>query len=416
MHFISTFSKTAAVTVGFGILLFTGSRAQADSIVQWNKTICDFSAALPKPGLPPFLESRAYAMAHLAMFDALHSVSSPPYSTNPNRTADPDAAVAAAARAVLVSELPMGTATFNAAYATAIGAIPDSGARALGIEIGEAAAAVIIAQRASDDPFGRLTTPYTPGSGPGAYQPTPPLNIVLGAGWTKVPTFVLKSNDQFRAPIPYSSLRSLEYTMDVNEIQALGKGPTAAGRTPDQTAIAMFWYENSSFAWNRIAQTLSAAHGLSRAVNARLFAALNCALADAYLASFDSKYYYNFWRPITAIRAGSTDDNPLTVEDATWSPLLNTPPIPDYPSGHSAAGGAASVVIAAFVGDENTFVCTSTTWGATRTVNRVSDAATENAFSRMLVGIHFRRACTVGLEQGRAVGKYVLGRPDFLKE
>jgi hypothetical protein len=309
----------------------------------------------------------------------------------------------------------MGAAIFNAAYATAIGAIPDSPARALGIEIGEAAAAVIIAQRASDDPFGRLNTPYTPGSGPGAYQPTPPLFIVLGAGWTKVPTFVLKSNDQFRAPIPYSSLRSLEYTMDVNEIQALGKA-TSADRTADQTAIAKFWYENSSFGWNRIAQTLSAARGLSRAENARLFAALNCALADAYLASFDSKYLYNFWRPITAIRAGSTDDNPLTIEDATWAPLMNTPPIPDYPSGHSAAGGAASVVIAAFVGDENTFVHTSTTGIAPRTFQRLSDAATENAFSRMLVGIHFRRACTVGLEQGRAVGKYVLSRPDFLKE
>jgi hypothetical protein len=288
MHFTSSFSKTAAVMIGFGLLLFTSPRAQAaDSIVQWNKTVCDFSAALPKPGLPPFLESRAYAMAHLAIFDALHAVSSPPHSTNPNQSANADAAVAAAARAVLVSELPSGAAIFNAAYATAIGAIPDSPARALGIEIGEAAAAVIIAQRSADDPFGRLNTPYTPGTGPGAYQPTPPLNIVLGAGWTQVPTFVLKSNDQFRAPIPYSSLRSLEYTMDVNEIQALGKA-TSVDRTADQTAIARFWYENSSYAWNRIAQTLSAARGLSRAENAKLFAALNLALADAYLASFDS--------------------------------------------------------------------------------------------------------------------------------
>jgi hypothetical protein len=416
MHFISSLSKTAAALVGFGILVFTSPHAHAvDSITAWNKTVCDFSAALTKPGLPPFLESRAYAMAHLAMFDALQAVSSPPYSTNPNQSADPDAAVAAAARAVLVSQLPSGAAVFNAAYTTAIDAIPDSPSRALGIEIGEAAAGVILSQRASDDPIAKLTAPYTPGTGPGAYQLTPPLNIVLGAGWASMPTFVLKSADQFRAPIPYSSLRSLEYTMDVNEIQVLGSA-TSAVRTAEQTALARFWYENSSYAWNRIAQTLSAAHGLSRAQNARLFAALNCALADAYIASFDSKYYYNFWRPITAIRAGSTDSNSLTVQDAAWSPLLTTPPIPDYPSGHSAAGAAAAVVLAAFVGDENTFQCTSTTWGVPRMFDRISDAATENAYSRMLVGIHFRRACTAGLEQGRAVGQYVLSRPNFLKE
>lgn len=234
---------SAASILSLALLLVSAARiARADAITQWNATMCNMGAN----GLPPFMESRVYAMAHLAMLEALRDATTPPSSTNPHLAAEADAAIAAAAHTVLVAELPMGSAVFDAAYAAALAAILASPARVRGIQLGETAGDAILAKRATDDPFGRLLAPYTPGSGPGAYQPTPPRNFVVGAGWATMPTFILKSNDQFRAPKPYTSLASLDYAMDVNEIQAIGRGPVAPGRTAVQTAIALFWYENSS--------------------------------------------------------------------------------------------------------------------------------------------------------------------------
>jgi len=208
--------------------------------------------------------------------------------------------------------------------------------------------------------------------------------------------------------------------MDVNEIAVLGKAGVSA-RSSDQTAIAFFWYENASFAWNRIARKLSG--GMSLMQHARLYAALNAAISDAYSTSLESKFYYNFWRPLTAIRAADTDGNPLTVKDPYWEPAFITPPVPDYPSGHAAAGAAAAEVLSALIGANHPFQHTSTSApGAgpdatlTRSYDSVHDAARENAFSRMLVGIHFRRACTVGLQQGRDVARYVLERAPFMHD
>ena len=156
--------------------------------------------------------------------------------------------------------------------------------------------------------------------------------------------------------------------------------------------------------------------------HARLYAALNAAIADAYTTSLESKFYYNFWRPITAIQKADTDGNPQTIADVTWEPAFATPPVPDYPSAHSAAGGAAAEVIEAFVGKGRRFTHVSTTGpisgvpGAeTRSFISVQKAANENAYSRMLVGIHFRRACTAGLEQGREIGRFVVAHAAFLQ-
>jgi membrane-associated phospholipid phosphatase len=208
--------------------------------------------------------------------------------------------------------------------------------------------------------------------------------------------------------------------MDVNEIAVLGKAGGSA-RTSDQTAIAFFWYENGSFAWNRIARKLSG--GMSLMQHARLYAALNAAMSDAIATTLESKFYYNFWRPLTAIRAADTDGNPLTVKDPNWEPAFITPPVPDYPSGHAAAGAAAAEVLSALVGANIPFKHTSTTAAGagpdatlTRSYDSVFDAARENAFSRMLVGIHFRRACNVRLQQGRDVARYVLERAPFLHD
>ena len=411
----------SAVLIGLALLMparafATGS---ADSVERWNIAMTDFSAGLPLFALTPMVEMRAYAMAHIAMLNAVKSATHP-YSAGSTSV---DAAVAAAAHDVLVAEFGkfFGSNTpFDSVYTAELAAIPAGTAKNRGIAVGQAAAAAMLASRANEDVLGALNAPYTPGTKPGDYQPTPPTNFVSAAGWGALSTFGVRSSAQFRAPPPYSSLRSLEYAMDVNEIAVLGKAGVSA-RSSDQTAIAFFWFENGSFAWNRIARKLSG--GLSLMQHARLYAALNAAMSDAIATTLESKFYYNFWRPLTAIRAADTDGNPLTVKDPYWEPAFVTPPVPDYPSGHAAAGAAAAEVLDALVGANLPFQHTSTTAPAagpdatlTRSYDSVNDAARENAFSRMLVGIHFRRACTVGLQQGRDVARYVLERAPFLQD
>jgi membrane-associated phospholipid phosphatase len=410
----------SAVLIGLTLLMparafATGS---ADSIERWNIAMTDFSAGLPPPGLPPFVEMRVYAMAHIAMLDAVKSAMRP-YNAGFTSV---DAAVAAAAHDVLVAEFGIffGSNTpFDSTYTVELAAISAGTAKNRGISLGQAAAAAMLASRASEDVLGAINAPYTPGTEPGDYQPTPPTNFVSFAGWGALSTFGVRSSAQFRAPRPYS-LQSLEYAMDVNEIAVLGKAGVSA-RTSDQTAIAFFWFENGSFAWNRIARKISG--GMSLMQHARLYAALNAAMSDAIATTLESKFYYNFWRPLTAIRAADTDGNPLTVKDPYWEPAFITPPVPDYPSGHAAAGAAAAEVLSALIEANHPFQHTSTTAAGagadatlTRSYDSVFDAARENAFSRMLVGIHFRRACTVGLQQGRDVARYVLERAPFLHD
>ena len=404
------------------LVLFMPARAfaigSADSIERWNIAMTDFSASLPPPGLPPFVEMRVYAMAHIAMLDAVKSATHP-YNAGSTSV---DAAVAAAAHDVLVAQFGIffGPNTpFDSDYAVELAAIPGGSAKNRGISMGQAAAAAMLASRANEDVLGALNAPYTPGTKPGDFQPTPPTNIAAAAGWGALSTFVVRSSVLFRAPRPYS-LQSLDYAMDLNEIAVLGKAGVSA-RTSDQTAIAFFWYENGSFAWNRIARKLSGGRSLMQ--HARLYAALNAAMSDAIATTLESKYHYNFWRPLTAIRAADTDGNPLTVKDPYWEPTFITPPVPDYPSGHAAAGAAAAEVLTALLGPNLPFQHTSTSAPAagpdatpTRSYDSVQDAARENAFSRMLVGIHFRRACTVGLQMGRDVGRYVLEQAPFLND
>lgn len=181
----------------------------------------------------------------------------------------------------------------------------------------------------------------------------------------------------------------------------------------------MFWVESSPQQWNRIARTVAAGARLRMWENARLFGLLNLALADGYIGTFDTKYYYNYWRPITAILEAATDGNPLTSADPTWTPLVDTPPIPDYDSGHSVEGGVAAQVLRRFFGtDFVRFRTCSTTLAAGRNCNdpspvmrsyrSFSEAADENGLSRILVGFHFRKAVTEGIERGRKIGNHAV--------
>lgn len=419
---VSTTALSAFRCLVTGACLLSAVRftARADIVTDWNQAMTDYATPLSPVPLGPFQETRIYAMAHIAMLGAIHEAKALHSHNWPHHgPAVAEAAGAQAAHDVLVHEFPGGAAGFDALLATQLAAIPEGAGKTLGIAIGADAAADMIATRANDG-SATPTGPYTPGNEPGDYQPTPPFDgppfngFVDAVNWSKVTPFVIKRADQFRAPPSYK-VTDLAYTFDLNEIKALGALNSIA-RSADQTNVALFWAESGGLGWNRIARLLAAQHPRDLAASAQLFASLNAAMADAYIASFDSKFAYNFWRPITAIRRANTDGNDLTAGDPTWEPLLTTPPVPDYPSAHACVGNAAAAVLISVFGDENSFTFSSSLsvpfpFVGPRTFHRITDAAKENSISRMLLGIHFRLACEIGYAQGSDLGAWVVQHP-----
>jgi hypothetical protein len=199
----------------------------------------------------------------------------------------------------------------------------------------------------------------------------------------------------------------MEYARDYEEVKRLG-GKTSPVRTAEQSEMARYWYEGSPSGWSRIARIVAAQRGLDRWDNARLLALVNAAIADGFIAGFDTRYVYDLWRPVTAIRAADTDGNDATTADPDWESYLNTPPVPEYPSTHSVAGGAASAVLARFFGKgEVEFNMTSGPpfSGIARSFKSFSQASKENADSRVYAGIHFRSACRDGIRLGEQIGR-----------
>jgi VCPO second helical-bundle domain len=303
-------------------------------------------------------------------------------------------------------------------YAADLERIPEGEAKTRGIAVGQAAAAAILAEREDD---GATTfVSYTPGMEPGDWQPTPNpvppnppgaaerLSAVL-PGWGQVTPFVLSSSGQFLPDGP-PALPSTNYAQDYHEVQALGAKDSTV-RTADQEEIARFWYGSSPVGWSQIARTVAADGELDAWEQARVLALVNLAMADGVIAGFETKYHFNRWRPITAIRAGETDGNEETVGDPTWESLLNTPAHPDYVSTHAVQGGAAAEVLRRFFGtDEVDFTATSGApfAGFSRTFSRFSEAAQENADSRVYAGVHFRSASTDGLTLGQKIGAFTV--------
>src|SRR5262249_35969477 len=279
--------------------------------------------------------------------------------------------------------------------------------------LGQFVAAKMLAWRANDGSSAPAS--YTPGTGPGAWQPTPPNppgTIPATPQWPNVTPFALASGDQFR-PGPPPAPTSDAYTRAYQEVKALGGNGTItpSTRTPEQTEIAFFWagigVSNSGvMIWNDIARTVARSHDLSLAENARLFALMSVANADAFIASFDAKYTYNYWRPVTAIRAADTHGNPDTVQDPTWTPLIVTPLHPSYGSNHSTQSRAAAEALAAFFGTDH--VDFTATWaGVERSFNKFTAAAKEAGKSRIYAGIHWSFDCAAGENLGRKIGQYV---------
>lgn len=389
-------------------IMFGVVALHADEVTKWN--LVATNAALAAGQIPP-VQTRTYAIVHVAIHDALTAIDrrNGPYVLEMRAVpgASTAAAVAAAARDTLIALIPSQAESIEKAYSESLAGVSDGGARASGVAIGRAAAASILSRRSADG--SNYTADWFPGFAPGQYRQTPPANAPpLVPHWGKVAPFALRNSWQFRVDPP-PDVYSDNYADELNEIKLIG-GATSRLRNDEQSEIARHWYEASGQAWNRIARTVSEQQKLDLWENGRLFALVNIALADGYIANFESKYVYNFWRPITAIRDGGIDGNLDTVGDLEWSPFLVTPAIPEWPSGHATGGAAAAEVMARFFGtDSIAFRTTSGVpyAGTTRQYNSFSEAALENANSRVLAGIHFRTSCLAGLRQGQRIGEYV---------
>ncbi len=431
-------------------------------VLRWNQIAIDASGldhTAVQPGenrtfghqLGPTRASRAMAIVHIAMFDALIAVEGG-YESYTGIGAAPattsvKAAVAQAAHDTLAALFPSHVEHLDEELAEDLALIDDDEARENGVAVGQGAAEAILALREGDG--SEVVEEYVFGDTPGAWRVDPlnPGQEPLGDEWYHVEPFVLTAADQFRAPPP-PGIDSEAYAEAYNEVKQLGGDGviTPTTRTPEQSLIGIYWaYDGTPSLcapprlYNQITRQIALDQGLDVVELSRLLALVNVAMADAGIAIWESKYYYNYWRPVTGIReadpgtgpTGLGDDNPLTVGDATFTPLGApgsnlagpnfTPPFPAYPSGHAGFGGALFKTLRSFFGrDDISFTFTSDelngitvdSAGETRPLvprsfSSFSEAEDENGQSRIYLGIHWRFDKTEGIEQGRRVADYV---------
>jgi hypothetical protein len=363
--------------------LITAGIGQADVVTVWNRAGLD---AIRAGKTPPPIASRMLAILHASIYDAVTGIlrTSEPYLVPSACLASTsiDAAVSATAHEVLVTLDPANSAEFDTLHAATLAAVPDGPQKSEGVRWGEWVASQILAFCATDGYDTSVPPPSR--SGPGYWIPTPPAFApYLLPQWGFVRPFVMSSSSQFRPPGP-PALDSAKWAADYNEIKALGAKINST-RTPDQGEIALFWADGAGTEtppghWNSIAQQVGAALGNTVAQNARLFALLNLAMADAAICACDAKYTFDFWRPVTAIRNGASDGNPATDPDPTWDSFIITPPFPDYVSGHSTFSGAASTVLALFYGTDHVPFTIGSDFlpGVTRRFGSFSAAAEES--------------------------------------
>ncbi len=400
----------------------TMTMTHGDAVIAWINTMIDI---LRSDAGNVGLASRTMAMTSAAVYDAVNDIE----RTNADFKIDvpaplwasPKAAASEAAYTVLASIYPNMGPFLDAAIAQSLAAVPSGRARDAGVAVGRDVAAGIIQWRANDG--SSVSVPYVPGTAPGQWRPTPPnYTVAWGPDWGNVKPFAIASAAAYLPPPP-PALNSPEYAAALNQVESLGAANSTA-RTPDETQAALFWsYDAPSTGtppvhYDQIVEDIALQEHNTLAENARLFGLVNVAMGDAGIVAWNSKYTYNFWRPITAIRLANTDGNPATTADATWTPLgytaapgatNATPPWPGYVSGHATFGGAVFTILADFYGtDDIHFTIGSDELpGVTRSFDSFSAAALENAWSRVWLGVHFSIDSTEGLAIGDELGNNI---------
>jgi hypothetical protein len=381
-------------------------------VVRWNELLLEAAQSAPPSRVPVF---RNLALESVAVYDAVNAIdrSYAPYfaDVHASRGASEEAATAQAAHDTLVILYPQKQAAFDAELAADLAGIPPGRAEQ-GIAIGREVARQILALRSNDG--AGTVRPYTPPNQlAGQWQPTAPDFTAATTYHIPLMTpFVVPSSSLFR-PDPPPDPASADYARDFNEVKALGSLNSTV-RTPDQTLVAFLWrLPLTNFqVWNRVAQDMATARGTTLEQTARLFALLDMTQSDGLETSFEAKYQYALWRPITAIRDPRSDlINPATQSDPTWTTLHpTTPAFPTYPSNAGAEGSTSATILGAFFGTDS--IPFQVHWdaygfpGVTRSYAGFWDAATEEGRSRVYGGIHFSFDVTAGWELGREVGDY----------
>lgn len=432
-------------------------------VVRWNKIAVDTSGLDHSPVQPgetrtfghqlgPTRSSRAMAIVHIAIFEAVNAVNGGYVSYLDTPPAAPTtslkAAIAQAAHDTLVALFPSHAPRLDALLADDLSHVLDGAPKTAGITLGQQVAAAILAKRVGD--HSDDSVPYVFSNDPGAWRVDPinPGQQPLGEEWPYVTPFVLTRANQFRCPPP-PALDSQEYTDAYNEAKTLGGDgiTTSTTRTAEQGRIGIFWaYDGTPSLcapprlYNQIAVKIATDRGLGMTDMARMLALVNVAMADAGIAVWESKYYYNFWRPVTGIResdpgtgpSGLGDGNANTTGDPTFVPLCApasnlaganfTPPFPAYPSGHAGFGGTLFQVLREYFGTDNLpFIFVSDEWNGTTVDNQghvrpywprffatLSQAEEENGQSRIYLGIHWKFDKVEGIALGRRVASYVV--------
>jgi len=381
--------------------------ADPNSVITWNANAQ--MAIWDVAGQSPWVQARGFAMVQGAVYDAVNAIAGTPYkpflvAPRARGFESTDAAVATAAHQVLASIFPAQQARLQAQYDEYLARIRDGRAKQAGITVGSQAAAAMIAFRQNDGAFGN--EPFTVGTEPGQWRPTPPTLGNAGEWAGHLKPFFIPSPSAFRTPDP-PSLTSPRYTKEVDEIKAIGSANSTT-RTADQTDAAIWWHDRKLTQWE-INRQLATTQRLSVLQTARMLAMVTLASADANTACFNEKGTWNFWRPVTAIQLGDTDGNPATAGDATWMPLLITPPSPDYTSGHACYTGASMFTLGFYFGRDNiSFSASSAVSGSTRRYNSFSQALAEVIEARIWGGIHFRSADLAGAAIGAQVSLYLV--------
>jgi len=387
----------------------TAVAVSGDPVLFWNEQLLSVLSGSPLVG------GRNIAIVNVAIHDAVNASLGNPnrswLSTSPGATGDTRAAASVAAHQALVALYPANAAALDAALAASLALIPDGASKTGGMLTGATVAAAVLANRASDGSSTPST--YLPVGGPGHWIPTPPgFAPPSGPQYADVTPFLMNAPDQFRADPP-PSIDSAAYAAALNEVKEIGSIGSLT-RTADQSAAATFWAPlpaNGTGPWIRTAIDQSVVQGLSTLENARMLAQLSVAVADASIATWDTKYYYDFWRPVTAIQNADADGNPLTIQDGAWLPYIVTPPHPSYLSAHSAVAAAAAAILEANLGTGIGFCLTIA--ANNRCWSDFDAAALDAANSRLWGGIHYRFDNEAGLALGAKVAAFTLASPTF---
>jgi PAP2 superfamily len=393
------------------LLLSSPLVARADVVVEWNVIMM---ATLAEQN--PFAQARFAAITHAAMFEAVNAITweYEPYMGTVTALpgASPEAAAIVAAHDVLVTYFPDKVSALDASRDASLALLSvDDQSKADGIAVGAAAATAMIQLRANDGSSPPLT--YSPtSSSPGQWQLTPGCAAGVFFHWQYVTPFAIQSSGQFRSDLP-PALTSTEYTKAYNEVATVGAQPEPNPYRPEDRSVVAKFYAAvlAGGVWNQVAQQLAAAHGTSLIANARAFALMNMAISDALVTVMETKYYYAFWRPYTAIRDAQADGNPKTVPNADFLPFIPTPCFPSYPSAHATASYAARRVV-------------QDVWGAAgHSIDLIAPPASnlppllytslkeitdDIDDARVYGGIHFRFDQESGARQGWRIGEYIL--------